>query len=98
MKPGQAFHFNYAATKTLFSENFRLGVHGYYLKQLTEDDVDGVDIPALEEDSKEQVFAIGPTAVLINKGNYFSLSAMFETDVENRPKGVKGVFRFVYKF
>ena len=67
---------------------------GYYLTQLNEDEVDGVDLA----DSKEQVFAAGPTAVLIHKGTYFSLSGMWETEVENRPEGFKTVFRIVYKF
>jgi hypothetical protein len=92
---------NYAVTKTLFSENFRLGVQGYYLKQLTKDRVENEEaIPVIlrSDNSKEQVFAIGPTLVLVHKGTYFSLGTMFESNVENRPKGIKTLFRIVYKF
>ncbi|MBN1930127.1 MAG: transporter [Desulfobacterales bacterium] len=94
MQPGQAFHMNYAATKSVFNENFRLGVCGYYLKQLNEDKIEGKHVP----DSKEQVFAIGPTAVLNYKGTFFSLNTMYETEVENRTKGIKSVLRIIYKF
>jgi len=93
MQPGTAFHFNYTVTKTFFSENFRLGASGYFLKQLTDDDIEGHDVP----NSKERVFAIGPVATLIRNGTYFCLSTMFESNVKNRPKGTKTVFRIVYK-
>ncbi|HID29667.1 MAG TPA: hypothetical protein EYP19_06625 [Desulfobacterales bacterium] len=100
-RTGRAYHMNYAVTKTLFSENFRLGVQGYYLKQLTKDRVEhdgAVPVILRSDNSKEQVFAIGPTLVLVHKGTYFSLGTMFESNVENRPKGIKTLFRCVYKF
>jgi len=75
MEAGDAFHLNYSVTKTCFNENFRIGVVGYYLKQLDEDKIEGRNVP----DSEEQVFAIGPTAVLIHNHTFFQLSAMFET-------------------
>src|SRR5512145_400197 len=54
VKPGQAFHFNYSFEYELF-KNFRAAVAGYYLKQLTEDELDGVK----DDTSEEQVFGFG---------------------------------------
>ena len=41
VKPGQAFHFNYSFEYEFF-KNFRGAVAGYYLKQITEDENNGV--------------------------------------------------------
>jgi len=90
---GDAFHLNYTATKTVFSDNFRLGIHGYYLQQLEEDEVNGIDV----KDSEERVFSIGPAMVLNHKGTCYNLSAMFESGVENRSKGSKIVLRIIQK-
>jgi hypothetical protein len=56
-QPGQAFHMNYAASYEVW-ENFRIGLAGYLLYQLTDDKVDGNDIGQ----SRERVIRLGPRA------------------------------------
>jgi hypothetical protein len=41
MQPGQAFHIHYTTSYELF-KNVRLGFNGYWLQQLTNDEIDGV--------------------------------------------------------
>ncbi len=66
LQPGQAFHFNYSFEYEFF-KNFRGAVAGYYLKQLTDDEVNGNSVP----DTKEQVFAIGPAVFWAASPNFF---------------------------
>lgn len=77
------------------NDTLTLGVNGYYLKQLTEDKVNGETI----ENSKEQVFAIGPAAMLDYGKNKYSLTAHKESQVENRFKAeVNMTFRWLHIF
>lgn len=92
--PGQAFHFNYSFEYELF-KNFRAAVAGYYLKQLSEDELDGVK----RNDSEEQVFGIGPAVHWVVTPNFsMGLKTAFESAVENRPEGNRTTFRWTYKF
>lgn len=94
VQPGQAFHFNYSFEYELF-KNFRGAVAGYYLKQLTDDKVNGNSAAG----SKEQVFAVGPAVHWIFSPNFsMGLKTAFETSVENRPKGNRTTLRMTYKF
>ncbi len=94
VKPGQAFHFNYSF-EYAFTKNFRGALAGYYLKQLTEDEVDGSDAP----DSEEQVFAIGPAVHWIFSDHFsMGLKTAWEMAAENRPEGNRTTLRFTYKF
>ncbi|MFZ2223950.1 MAG: transporter [Candidatus Deferrimicrobium sp.] len=94
VKPGQVFHLNYSVEYEIF-KNFRGAVAGYYLKQLTDDEVNGNSVP----DSKEQVFAIGPAVFWGAYPNFFiGLKTAWETSAENRPEGNRTTFRMTYKF
>jgi hypothetical protein len=94
VQPGQAFHFNYSFEYELF-KNFRGAVAGYYLKQLTDDKVNGNSVA----DSKEQVFAVGPAVHWIFSPQFsMGLKTAWETSVENRSKGNRTTFRMTYKF
>jgi anthranilate 1,2-dioxygenase (deaminating, decarboxylating) large subunit len=94
VKPGQVFHFNYSFEYELF-KNFRGAVAGYYLKQVTEDEINGQDI----SNSEEQVFAIGPAVFWAASPNFFlGLKTQWETSTENRPEGNRTTFRLTYKF
>ncbi len=88
-QPGQAFHMN-LATSYEFAPGWRGGVAGYYLKQLTDHRIDGVDIAG----SREQVFGIGPGISYANKGNIFHLNVYFESQAENRTEGSFLLFRY----
>jgi len=93
IQPGSAFHMNYAASYRA-TENLRLGVAGYYLKQLSDDQIDGVS----QAMSKEEVFAIGPGLQYKTKGGVFNLNSYFESGAENRPEGYRLVARYSWIF
>jgi hypothetical protein len=87
-QPGQAFHVNAAASYEIFKD-FRAGVAGYALQQITDDKVDGND----QVHSKERVFGIGPGFKYKLDTWLLYLNSYYETGAENRPEGVKVVFR-----
>ncbi len=96
IQAGCLYHFNYSLTKSLdfIDPNLRLGVVGYYGKQLENDELEGHDI----HNSKEQIFAIGPgISWRTPTGIIFSLKAYFENQAENRTEGEKVVFRMIQK-
>jgi hypothetical protein len=87
-QPGQAFHINYATSYALFN-NVRLGFNGYWLQQLTNHEINGVAIP----NSKERTVGLGPGIQLGGRGIWFRVNSYIETDVRNRPSGIKVMFR-----
>jgi len=92
---GQAFHFNYATEYEVIPQRLRLGINGYYLKQITDTQMDGHDVP----DSKEQVFAIGPGALFhITKDTHLFFNIYFEMAAENRTEGNRFNLRLVHHF
>ena len=94
VQPGQVFHFNYSLEYEVV-KNLRLAAVGYYLKQLTDTEFNGDNVP----DRKEQVFAIGPASHWITKNGFvFALKTAIESSVENRPQGSRTTFRMIYKF
>lgn len=96
LQAGQLYHFNYSLTKNIpvLDPGLRIGVVGYYGKQLTEDEFDDQDI----KNSKEQVFAIGPGLVWIHKGLFLGLKVFYEDHVEARAQGVKTFVQIRFKF
>ncbi len=95
MQAGQAVHFNWSAAYQV-APKVRLGVAGYYLRQITEDKFNGRTISELDPPfntlawGNEQVFAAGPGFV-VHLDRHVSLfyTLMFETLAENRPQGVR---------
>jgi hypothetical protein len=62
----------------------RAGLSGYYFRQLSENEVDGVK----QRDSHEQVLGVGPGAMwVLCKDHAFWLNTYFETAVQNRFAG-----------
>ena len=84
MQPGQAFHINYATSYEVF-RNVRLGFNGYWLQQLTSHEINGVAMP----NSKERTVSLGPGIQLGGRGIWFRVNGYIETDVRNRPSGIK---------
>lgn len=83
IQAGQAAWLNFASSYKLTPE-FYIGINGYYLKQLTDDKVNGQNFSG----SKEQVFAIGPGAFWMaqNRERSVWLNVYHESKVENRFK------------
>jgi hypothetical protein len=88
MQPGQAFHINYATSYELF-KSVRLGFNGYWLQQLTNHEINGVALL----NSKERTVGLGPGIQLGGQGIWFRVNSYIETDVRNRPSGVKVTLR-----
>lgn len=93
VKPGQAIHFNYAFSRQM-TPKLRLGVAGYILQQISEDEVNGVK----QTDSKERVMAMGPGFVYMGKGLTVFLSHPIEFGVRNRFKGSRTTLQLIHRF
>jgi len=92
---GQAIHLNFASEYEIIPKMLRLGVNGYYLKQLTDAAVNRDDVP----DSKEQVFAIGPGMLFsFSQNDHLFFNTYFEMAAENRPQANRYNLRWVHHF
>ena len=95
MQAGQAIHLNFASSYVAIEKMLRLGINGYYLKEITDNEVEGHDI----HDSREQVFAVGPGAVFsFSQDDHIFVNTYFQTAVENRPEGMQFNLRWTHHF
>jgi hypothetical protein len=84
IQPGQAVHVNGAASVAIVPE-FRVGVAGYFLRQITDSHANGRPVPG----SQEQVAALGPGVLAQVGALQFVGNVYGEFAVENRPRGVR---------
>ncbi|NWH04242.1 SphA family protein [Desulfobacter latus] len=69
------------------------GLNGMLYLQSTDDEDSGDDIG-----NKGKAFSIGPAIQYNYKNMFFNAKVQFDTNVENRPKGEKFWFKFMYAF
>jgi len=92
---GQAFHANFASAYEVIPKMLRIGVNGYYFKQISDTKVDGNSVSG----RKEKVLAIGPGAIMsFSQDTHLFFNAYFESDAENRPEGTRMNLRLVHHF
>ena len=92
---GQAIHANFAFSYDLLPKRLRVGLNGYYLKQITDTEFDGADVSG----RREQIFAIGPGFLYsFSIDNHLFLNTYFETEAENRSEGKRISLRWVHHF
>ena len=95
IKPGQAFHANFAAAYEVLPKQLRLGVNGYYLDQFTSSEVNG----AKDSTRDERVLAVGPGLVWhFSQDAHLFANGYIESEARNRPQGERYNLRFVYHF
>jgi hypothetical protein len=94
-RAGQAIHLNFSSAYEVLPKRLHAGVNGYYLKQITDAQVDGHDV----RHSQEQVLGIGPGAVYhFSPDDHLFLNLYFETQAENRPEGIRVNLRWTHHF
>ena len=90
---GQAIHGNFALSYETVP-NWRVGIAGYYLKQITLHQQDGANL----DNSKERVFAIGPGLRFSQQGFTIRANGYFESASRNRPEGNRFTLNFSQVF
>lgn len=91
---GQAVHANFALDYQILPQ-LRIGLNGYYLKQITDTEVDGNNV----KNSREQVLGLGPGLLYhISKDDHLFFNTYFESQVENRTQGDRFILRYVHHF
>ncbi|NLP60151.1 SphA family protein [Paraburkholderia sacchari] len=91
---GQALHAN-IATEYEVMPGLRIGLNGYWLRQITDMKVNGQNVSG----QREAVWAIGPGAMYsFSQHDHLLFNAYFEADARNRPEGTRLVLRYVHHF
>lgn len=92
---GQAFHANFATGYQIIPQRFLLGFNGYYLDQISNSEVNSVEV----EDAQEKVLGLGVGGLYsFSQNSHLFLNYYYETAVENRPEGQRVNLRYVQHF
>jgi hypothetical protein len=96
-KTGQEIHIDYMINQ-FFSESFAVGVHGFYLKQITGDSGAGASLG----DFKAEAAGIGPAVLwstkILNTDVAFITKWLHEYDAEKRFEGDHVFISFAFSF
>ena len=94
---GDEFHMDYLVGKRMGP--WGVGLSGYYLKQTSDDEINGQTVaanPFWSEGRRGQVFAIGPTVSYTTKaGVHLTAQWNHETKAENRFEGDKFILKLI---
>lgn len=94
IQAGQAVHMNYDMEYQVLPK-FWIGLTGYFLQQLNDSKLCGIDIPQ----SRERIVGTGFGALYTTPKEYRLLSYLyFEALAKNRPQGIRFVFRLIKHF
>ena len=93
IQPGQAVHTNLAVSRQL-APGLRAGLAGYHLRQISDDRIDGTQIPG----SREQVIGYGPGLRMQRGPQVWFLHVYRESAVRNRPERHQLIFRYARFF
>jgi hypothetical protein len=95
MQAGQAIHANFAVSYDLLPKRLRVGLNGYYLKQISDTKMDDHYVSG----TREQVLGIGPGILYsFSRDKHLFLNTYLETETENRPEGKRICLRWVHHF
>jgi len=91
---GQAVFAN-IATNYAITEQFNLGINGYFFNQITNTKANGIAVL----NRRESVWAIGPGMLLsLSKSQFLFFNFYSEQNAKNRPQGSNAILRYAYHF
>ena len=92
MQAGTAFHANASVSRAV-GDRLRLGASSYYLRQLTDDRVDGLRVTG-----RERALGIGPAMSWRSGSATIHAAAYWESRVEDRNEGLRLSVRYAVVF
>jgi len=99
VQAGEAVHANFATSYEVLPKQLRLGLNGYWLKQIGATEGTTQAGATVDMEDEEMVFAIGPGALVsFSPNTHLFLNAYWETETDCRPEGERFVVRLVHHF